>query len=240
MIIKILNLNLWGYNNFDKRRKLIVDFIKTQSPDVVTLQEVRDDSRYNEIGNNQLKQLNKSLDYQYSKFFDTTDVNYVNQITHDPMYDPSNPRVREGLGILSNLKIVKSKGYMLQQHKQDGYPRGILWARLANNLDIVVVHYSFNDLFSKLHLKETLSIAKKNRLHPIITGDFNILDQEILNDLAANDYRISSQEYTYVSYPSKNETLDYILIPKSYKFKSFLCTGTNLSDHKALVAEIDV
>jgi len=240
MVIKILNLNLWGYNDFDKRQKFIIDFIKNHDPDIITLQEVRDDSRHNKIGDNQLKQLNRSLKYEYSKFFETTDANYVNKITNDPKYDPSEPRVREGLGILSKQKIIESKGFILNQHKKDGYPRGILWARLANNIDLVAVHYSFNDLFSKLHLEETLRIIKENQLRPIIAGDFNILDQKIINDLVSNDYRISSNEFSYVSYPPKNETLDYILIPKPYKFKSFQCIGMDLSDHKALLAEIEI
>jgi endonuclease/exonuclease/phosphatase family metal-dependent hydrolase len=44
----------------------------------------------------------------------------------------------------------------------------------------------------------------------------------------------------YLSYPPANYTLDYILIPKKFKFKSFDCLGENLSDHKALVAEIKI
>ena len=35
-------------------------------------------------------------------------------------------------------------------------------------------------------------------------------------------------------------TLDYVLIPKEYKFKTFKCEGTNLSDHRALITEISV
>jgi len=240
MIIKILNLNLWGYNDFDKRKKLIVDFIKKHDPDIVTFQEVRDDSRQNTIGDNQLEQLNRSLKYKYSNFFETTDVNHVNKITNDPKYDPSNPRVKEGLGILSKQRIVKSKGFMLNQHKKDRYPRGILWARLVNNVDVVVAHYSFNDLFSKLHMEETLKVIKNNRLQPIIAGDFNILNQEIIKSAASEEYRISSNEFSYISFPPKNETLDYILIPRSYKFISFECIGANLSDHKALLAEIEI
>ena len=240
MTIRILNLNIWGYNNFDTRKKLIVDSIKKHDPDIITFQEVRDDSRMSKPGDNQLKQLNQSLKYKYSKFFETMNVNHVNEITNDPKYDPSNPRVREGLGILSKQRVVKSRGFMLNRHKNDGYPRGILWTRLANNVDVVAVHYSFNDLFSKLHLEETLEIIKKNQLNAIIVGDFNILNQEIINSVASKEYRISSNEFNYVSFTPKNETLDYILIPKPYKFKSFECIGTNLSDHKALLAEIEV
>jgi endonuclease/exonuclease/phosphatase family metal-dependent hydrolase len=240
MIIKILDLNLWGYNDFNERKKLIVDFVKKHDPDVIAFQEVRDDSRQNKIGYNQLKQLNQSLKYKYSIFFETTDVNHVNKITNDPKYDPTNPRVKEGLGILSKLKIVESKGFMLNQHTKDGYPRGILWARLENNIDVINVHYSFNDLFSKLHLEETLKIIKENRLHAIITGDLNILNQKIIDDLASKDYKISSNEFNYISYPSKNQNLDHILIPKQFEFKSFKCIGPSISDHKALLAEIQI
>ena len=48
------------------------------------------------------------------------------------------------------------------------------------------------------------------------------------------------QEKKYISYPKGNFTLDYILIPKKYKFKNLKCEGKNLSDHRALIAEINV
>ena len=43
-----------------------------------------------------------------------------------------------------------------------------------------------------------------------------------------------------MSYPIRKWTLDYVLIPKKYKFKSFECMGKGLSDHKALVTEVEI
>jgi len=45
MIVKVLNLNLWNYNNFDQRKPKIVKLIKKYNPDIVTFEEVREDSK---------------------------------------------------------------------------------------------------------------------------------------------------------------------------------------------------
>jgi exonuclease III len=55
--MKILNLNLWNYNDFGKRKPLIVDFLKKHNSDIITMQEVRDDLRFNSKGDNQAKQI---------------------------------------------------------------------------------------------------------------------------------------------------------------------------------------
>lgn len=236
-----MNLNVWNYNKFDERKKLIVDFIKKHNPNVIAFQEIRDDSRKNTKGNNQLQQLNWYLKYPYSAFFETMDVNSVNKALNDPKYDPSNPRIKEGVGLLSKFKIVQSYGRMLKQHSKDKYTRGILCVKIKSEqlIDIFVVHYSANDLFSKLHLQETIKFAKQKKVEPIILGDFNMRKIEIAHKIASRDYTVSRDTFRYYSFPAKKETLDYILIPKKYSFKSFKSTGTKISDHNALIAEIN-
>jgi len=235
-----MNINLWNYNKWDRRKSKTIKFIRKHNPDIITFQEIREDSRRNKRGDNQLKQLNRILKYPYVRFYETMDVNSVNKALKDPKYDPSNPRVREGIGVLSKFKITRSQGRRLKQHSRDKYTRGILLTRIKadKEFDVLVVHFTANDLFSKLHLQETLAFVKKNRITPIIIGDFNIRKPKILRKIASKKYILSIDKYKYYSYPRKKENLDYILIPKNYKFKSFKCVG-NISDHKALIAEIE-
>ena len=89
-----------------------------------------------------------------------------------------------------------------------------------------------------LHLIETLKYALDNKIKPIIVGDFNILHPNWLADVVSSEYLDSYNFKKYISYPSKNETLDYIVIPKEFSFVSLDCSTEELSDHRALIAEI--
>jgi len=72
-MIKIFNLNLWNYTNWKERELKILEIIKKQNPDVITLQEVRDDIQFNKKRDNQAKQLNRELNYPYYAFYPVTD-----------------------------------------------------------------------------------------------------------------------------------------------------------------------
>ncbi|MDA3836700.1 MAG: hypothetical protein PF542_03690 [Nanoarchaeota archaeon] len=76
-------------------------------------------------------------------------------------------------------------------------------------------------------------------MNPIIVGDFNMYHIGHLRDLTGDGYKNSYDYKKCISYPATKYTLDYIVIPKKYTFKSFKCIGNNLSGHKALVIEIN-
>ena len=232
---KIFDLNLWNYNNFEERKPRIIEAIKQYNPDIIAFQEVRDDLRFNSRGYNQARQLNTKLSYKYFAFMKTMDVNKVNNRLQ-------NPDCIEGLAVLSKYPITKVIRKKLVQHDNDRHTRGILYVNIKakNDIEVCVVHFSPNRLFSKLHLEETLKYLKKNQLSPIIIGDFNIDDQRIIAGLAAKDYRISTKVCACITLPETMRTIDFILLPKKYKYKSFYCTGTDLSDHRALVAEVSL
>lgn len=236
MKLKILNLNLWNYNNWEERRPKIIQTIKEHNPDVIVLQEVRDDLQFNKKGNNQLEQLNKELKYPYKEFYAVTDK----QKERPEKYDHY---CVEGTAILSKFPLSKIEKIKLRKHPDDRYTCGNLHVQIngKKKLDLIAVHFSNSDLFSLLHLIETLSWIRKKKNTPIIVGDFNMWHTDWLNDLTDQDY-ISSMSYKkYVSYPQNNNwTLDYILIPKKFKFKSLECLKENISDHKALVTEVEV
>jgi endonuclease/exonuclease/phosphatase family metal-dependent hydrolase len=234
-MIKIFDLNLWNYNNFTERKPRIIEAIKKYDPDIITFQEVRDDLRYNSRGYNQARQLNTKLGYKNFAFMKTMDVNIVNNRSE-------NPDCIEGLAILSKYPIVKVIRKKLAQHEYDKYTRGILCASIKaqSNVDVCVVHFSPDKLFSKLHLEETIKFFRNKETKPIILGDFNIDDHDIVTMVASDDYKISTDSNPCITLPETKRTIDGILIPREYEFKSFYCAGTNLSDHKALIAEIEL
>jgi endonuclease/exonuclease/phosphatase family metal-dependent hydrolase len=233
--IKLLNLNLWNYNNWEERKPNILNFIKKENPDIVIFQEVRDDLRFNKKGDNQAKQLTRELGYAYYAFYPVTDK----QKERPEKY---NHYCIEGTAILSKFPILKIEKEKLEKHPDDKYNCGNLYVKIKAKkiIDLVAVHFSNSDLFSLLHLIGTLRNIRKKKINPIIAGDFNIWHTDWLNNLIEEEYNNSINYKKYISYPARNWTLDYILIPKKSKFKSFKCTGGGLSDHKALIAEIKI
>lgn len=233
MILKILSLNLWNYTNYNDREPKIIEFIKKHNPDVIVLQEIRDDVEFNEKGNDQAKQLNKQLDYPYYEFYAVTDK----QKERPEKY---NRHCIEGTAIFSRFPIKKVEKIQLTKQPDDRYTCGNLHVTLdaKKKIEIIGVHFSNSNLFSLLHLIETLKYARYKKIKPIIIGDFNILHPNWLADTVYGEYSDSYSFKKYISYPSKNETLDYILIPKEFKFKSVVCPDESISDHRPLITEI--
>jgi endonuclease/exonuclease/phosphatase family metal-dependent hydrolase len=233
--MKIFNLNLWNYTDWKKREPKIIKAIREYKPDILVFQEVRDDVRFNKKGDNQLKQLNRVLRYPYSAFYQIADK-------RKGFPEKYKQYCVEGTGILSNFPILKIEKKQLKKHKDDKYICGNLYVRIKAErpVDILAVHFSNTDLFSKLHLIETLKYIRAKKIKTIIIGDFNIRHQNILHKLTRKDYKSSIKYKKYISYPPRKWSLDYLLIPKEFKFKSFKCEGKGLSDHKALIAEVEI
>lgn len=243
-MVKILSLNLCNYHNFEKRKLRLVSFINDLQPNIVLLQEVRDDLKFNIGGENQAYYLNKYLKYPFSSFIQTMDVNKVKNLEDEP-------KCIEGLAALSKFRLVKVVKKELKKQPEDKFTRAIMHLKILadSRMDIFNVHFSPGNKFSELHLKETLKFAEENKIKPIIIGDFNIPDPSIISSIA-KDYTISTEIMQYMSYLPRNKikrdevyntkpsTLDYILIPKKYTFKNFECIDKDLSDHNALFAEI--
>jgi endonuclease/exonuclease/phosphatase family metal-dependent hydrolase len=236
MKLNILNLNIWNYNDWEKRKPKIISFIKKKCPDVIVLQEIRDDKKFNKKGHNQAKQLNEELKYPNLVFY---------PVTNKRKERPSQYKryCIEGTAVLSKFPIIKTERKMLKKHKEDIYNCGNLYFQVQvkkKKIDFVAVHFSNSELTSLLHFIETLKYIEKKKINPIIVGDFNMFDFNLLKDLTGKKW-ISSRDFKkYISYPARKWALDYILIPKEYMFKSFICEGTKISDHRALIAEVEI
>ncbi len=229
--IKIITLNIHNYHDFTQRKPQIIALLQKYNPDIVALQEIRDDRAKNKAGINQAKQLNEKLNFKYFKFLRVNDRNKIKKLINVPA-------CYEGLAILSKFPFSSNK-IILKKHKDDTYYRKILVANVQVENKIIpiwVVHFSNNDLFASLHAEETLTRAKS--IQPIILGDFNIKYPLEIKKLAEKNNYVSSSNYNYISFPEDNCSYDYIFIPQKYAFLSFECISEEVSDHKALFAEI--
>ena len=165
--LRIITLNIHNYHDFAQRKVKIINLIKKYNPDIVALQEIRDDRAKNKSGMNQAKQLNEELNFEYFKFLRVNNRNKVKGLINEPL-------CYEGLAILSKFSF-SSNEILLKKQKEDKYSRKVLTVSVQienKTVQIWIVHFSNNDLFASLHAKETLIHAKS--IQPIILGDFNI------------------------------------------------------------------
>ncbi|MBT5739799.1 hypothetical protein HOI26_01745 [Candidatus Woesearchaeota archaeon] len=236
MEITIFSLNLWRYyGEWQKRLPKIVNHIKEKNPDIILLQECFDDSRFNKPGNNQAKQLNKQLSFKHCFYSiaEKLETERGKSIT-DPVFD--------GLGLLSNINVVAVEDFKLKKQAEDKHSRiiqNILFEKDGKKFRLYHTHFSNRDDWAKMHLQETYKLAKKERTKPIIAGDLNIIITNDLKEVTGDEYQISWFVKKYVSYPSKKEVLDYVLLPKNnFQFESIECNLNQLSDHCPLIVKL--
>jgi endonuclease/exonuclease/phosphatase family metal-dependent hydrolase len=228
--IKIMTLNIHNYHNFSIRKPKIIALFKKYDPDIIALQEIRDDRTKNKPGMNQAKQFNDELNFKYLKFL---------QVNRKKIKKGFNlVSCCEGLAILSKFPF-SSYDIKLKKNKDDAHNRKILVANVKIDLKTIpiwIVHFSNTDVFASLHAEETLNLAKSTQ--PIIIGDFNIKYSSEIERLAKNNKYISSSKFKYVSFPEDNCSYDYIFIPDNLSFSKFECISEEVSDHRALFANI--
>lgn len=230
MNMKVTSLNLAGYKNWPERESHVISYLEAIDSDVVFLQEVKFDAQYSP--HPQSKHLNDKLQTPY-RYTQTSVSRYYVQ--------SDGVESREGLAVLSSHPIVDSEVIVLKKRPDDKHTRIIQNVSLLVNDRTVTftnVHFS-NNQYSDEQLAETLQILRGTDAKSVILGDFNIFDIKTVSDLYSSDYRASTDFFQYVSFPSENVTLDYVLVPRDYGFRS-LAIGENLSDHNALTFELSV
>jgi endonuclease/exonuclease/phosphatase family metal-dependent hydrolase len=236
LLLKLFDLNIALYNDWEERKPRILELIREQKPDIVTLQEVMDDAKYNRYGDNQAKELAKELGFKHCAFY------LSGNLQKESSQWFGDRRCRAGEAILSRYPLRNVAKKRLKRQPTDKHYRGIVYAEVKVAgvwRSVIVVHFSNDNILSLLHMKEVLAYAKKKNIYPVIVGDFNIKNTNDILALTPKDFTLSYAIKKYVSYPSKGETLDYIMLPKGLGFRSLECLGNNLSDHKALVACIE-
>jgi len=242
MEIKIMTLNIARFQRWLERKQKLINFIKSENPDIILLQEVCEDNIDYAFAN-QAEELNKSLNYSFCSYERVTEIK--------KLYKAEDNGGFMGLAVLSKFPILSSELKMLKFYPENKDKKQqsnqVVSVNLNNKkISIINVHFENNDKSSKLQLKETIDYCKKNHLSSIIAGDFNMIITSDVKEIAGRDYWISYELKKYISFPpnqfSNNRvdiTLDYILADKQkFKFDSIKCGPKNLSDHIPVLAEV--
>lgn len=230
--MKLTTLNLFGrFNNWPMRREEIVHYLSSVEADIVFFQEVvylPDESPYAQV-----TELNDALTYPYEQ-------SAVTRLQTSELYSEH----REGQGIISKFPIIKSETLVLRQHPHDHLQRIVQFIDVQVNDQIVKfanVQFAELPFHAVIHFEELLDILRARNEQRIIVGDFNIpnIDVPLYAKFWQQDY-ISSSATPYISYPSLETRIDYVLIPKTYAFGDITLSGDTLSDHRALTTDVSL
>lgn len=228
--ITLLTLNLAGYKDWSKRQAAIVAALSQANADIVLLQEVRYDPSISPL--NQAEFINSLLaaPYEYS----------VSDISR--FYAPSvGEPYREGLAILSRVPLNNPETLALAKAPDDKHTRIIQSADVAIDgvsFGLTNVHFS-NNQYSASQLKEVIDILGNRNKPNLIAGDFNIFDINTQRSLFEDNYTVSTDITAYVSFPSENATLDYILLPNTLRYIS-VKTVEGVSDHNGILTVVEL
>ncbi len=171
--VKIMTYNIWNYNDpWPERRRLIVDTILKEDPDIIGLQEIRDDRRYNSIGQDQARQI-----------ADRTGLEYHFQ---PAMVYSKNPRCVEGLCVMSRFPIKSASYIQLTRNPEDPndfHQRIVLNGTISldlGELEFFVTHFSLSPQMRICNAVELLSFLDtfNSPLPKFVVGDFNATPEE--------------------------------------------------------------
>jgi endonuclease/exonuclease/phosphatase family metal-dependent hydrolase len=231
MKLTLTSLNLQGFDDWETRSPLIINYLKQTDADVVVFQEAV--FLPSVSPHNQAQLLNQDLNYPY-------EISTISRLqkSHDfPVY-------REGLALISKYHIRSSDTLILKKADGDEHNRILqlidVWAG-DQIIRIAHVHFSITDYvdYATPHLEETLAILASRNEKRILIGDFNLTHLEESHHLWGDSYKAST-EVDYITYPSMNKRTDYALIPKDYEFTSITVSEDGLSDHRALTVTLDI
>lgn len=213
-MIKIITANIGGLNTKEKLKK-IIEGIKKYNPDIVLLQEVI--KKHNK---NALSIIQKEVNYPFEHY----------EIKQDMSKDYGKGKLQEeseteGLAILSKQKFKATKTNLPIIIGEDRWPR-IAVKYEFKNISICNLH------LSKIEESRTMAIKELPKAD-VYAGDFNMQPDEINSKLKINN---SYNFEKYISYYSKNITLDYVLL-KNLNFKKVEIIE-KVSDHNGLYVEI--
>ncbi|MGB8816182.1 MAG: endonuclease/exonuclease/phosphatase family protein [Minisyncoccia bacterium] len=226
-----MSLNLWRFYDWEKRLPNIISIINEIKPDIIFTQETQLNISIDQ--RNQVEILNEFIKYPHTYFAQACVKTTRKGV---PLPNP----VDHGLGIFSKFPF-KPEIIKLKQAVDDKEKRIVVNCDMkidGEDYTISGVHFSNSDAWSEAHFKETLEIYKKRNIKPILAGDFNIKNFGQYKTLYENSYRLSSDEFSYLSYPKDGVSYDYVMIPKQYEFIDFQCRDEYVSDHRMITTKI--
>jgi len=186
--LKVMSYNIWNYNEpWAERRKIVVDCILEQDPDVVGLQEIRDDSRFNAPGQNQARQIasRTGLDYHYQP----------------AMIYSRSPRCVEGVCIMSRHPIQSTTCVELTRNpkdEKDVHQRIVLNGTLPlplGKIEFFVTHFSLSPEMRLSNALELLQFVQSfnSPLPKFVVGDFNCTPNDPPARILTGNQRIPNQ-----------------------------------------------
>ncbi len=166
--LKIMSYNIWNYNEpWAERRKIIVDTILEEDPDIVGLQEIRDDRRFNAPGHDQARQISErtGLGYQFQP----------------AMTYSRSPKSVEGVCVMSRHPIGSTAYVQLtrdDQDQRDFHQRIVLNGTIElplGPMEFFVTHFSLSPAMRKRNAVELLQFMDSFNSHlpKFLVGDFN-------------------------------------------------------------------
>lgn len=165
---RFLSLNLWNYNEpWEPRRELIVELLQREQPDVVALQEVRNDFHRNRRRGDQSRQIATLMKWQ---------LVYQPAMVYFPL-----PRVEEGLALLSPHRLTNPIHVQLSRKvldKQDLHQRIVLGAEVQREEDSLLVfctHLSLSATARHRTIAEAAAFVTTTagKRPALLVGDFN-------------------------------------------------------------------
>jgi endonuclease/exonuclease/phosphatase family metal-dependent hydrolase len=225
--VKIITLNLRGFFDWDARLPHILSYLAREQPDLVLLQEVVYLPDISPYSNADLLNHAAAFPHRHSA---------IDRMQPSKQYG----LYREGLSVLSQLPVIQSETIILRHQDPDPHQRLVQFIDLEGDavVKLANVHFSIRDDFAVNNLREVLGMLEARGEQRIIAGDFNVNHLEKYAHLWRDDYVVSTQLISYVSFPDSNQANDYFLVPKEYELKSITVSEDGLSDHRALAAEI--
>ena len=165
MRLKMMTLNVWGYNgDWERRRGVIGELLQREQPDVVGLQEVCDWRRFNAEGDHQLHQLARLAGYPFSHF--------------QPAY--RRPDKMLGQGILSHHPLVAVACLPFPQDPndpKDTEDRVAVWTQVAmpdGIVEIAVTHLSLSPMARERSVRRLVDwLWRRSDAPKILMGDLN-------------------------------------------------------------------
>lgn len=221
--MKLTTLNLYGFFDWKERETNILTYLQKTQSDIIFFQEavfLPSESIYS-----QPAILNEILAYEYVHIA----IPRLQDSVHYPEY-------REGLAVLSKFPIVKTEVLSFKKKLADPHQRVVQCIDVKVEDKIVKyanIHLSVGEEFSMPQLEELFEIFKARGEKRIIVGDFNMSNLEAHADIWGNDYSLSTNT-PYISFPGKNECIDYFLVPSLYSVEDVEVSGDGLSDHRAV------
>ncbi len=227
--ITVMTLNIWGYgHSWERRRRLIIDAVRMESPDIVGLQEVYSDQRFDEDGRNQAQQIVRSL----------PKYNLVCSLHRHPpprgVKPEEFPFMQTGLAIMSRYPIIESGHISLPYSVHiNPHPRMVLASRIRSPLGEIcffVTHLSTHEPDRPLEALMLADFVRGfSRSSPaVVVGDFNETPDEPVVSFMKGKGEIHGRSLGFrdaweeanpdeEGYTHRDRRIDYIFVDPSIK-----------------------